>query len=79
MATFVGFVSEDEQVEELGTFVNRIINSDKPENYDIFFKECEILLSENKNLELLLKIAEQLNIVIEKAIPKGDFMVFLFF
>lgn len=80
MATFVGFVSEDEQVEELGTFVNRIINSDKPENYDIFLKECEILLSENKNLELLLKIAEQLNIVIEKAIPKeaeGAFMIFL--
>src|SRR5690349_20066201 len=63
MAAFVGFVQEEDQVLELTQYIQSVLVKQKTSNADSFKQECEQLLEENKNFELLEKLQKQFEFI----------------
>jgi translation initiation factor 3 subunit M len=69
MATFIDFMLEDEQAQEISRFVNKIKSKGK-EGDDAFEKECAKLIEGKQLVELLKKLADESVILFPEAADK---------
>lgn len=56
MASFVGFSKEAEQLNDLGKFVNRLLNKGKEQPSETFEQDVAKLTEEKKYTEVLSKL-----------------------